>query len=147
MFKKERRVAAAGRTRYERSRKPQRMKPATFTHAAPSARPGKLDEFTQSERGHGTQHFDPWPVVSKGFFAQLRPPRSGFSCQFLLVHDERIEMKLTAFGIWVQTLADEGVRASTSIERDVSKQCKQISRHCLLVSDFRSPNLSSIGKY
>lgn len=53
------------------------MKPATLTHAAPSARPGKLDEFTQSERGQGTQHFDPWPVVSRGFFAQLRPPMSG----------------------------------------------------------------------
>lgn len=52
------------------------MKPATFTHAAPSARAGKLDEFTQSDRGQGTQHLDPLPVKSRGFFAQLRPPMS-----------------------------------------------------------------------
>lgn len=52
------------------------MKPATFTHAAPSARAGKFEEFTQSERGQGTQHLEPLPVKSRGFFAQLRPPMS-----------------------------------------------------------------------
>jgi hypothetical protein len=52
------------------------MKPATFTHAAPSAKAGKLEEFTQSERGQGTQHFEPLPVKSRGFFAQVRPPMS-----------------------------------------------------------------------
>jgi hypothetical protein len=77
ILRNERLVAAAGRTPYERRRNPQRVKPAAFTHAAPSARAGKLDEFTQSERGQGTQHFEPLPVKSKGFFAQLRPPMSG----------------------------------------------------------------------
>lgn len=76
MLRKDLRVAAAGRTKYESNKKPQRMKPATLTQAAPSARAGKLDEFTQSERGHGTQHFEPLPVKSRGFFAQLRPPTS-----------------------------------------------------------------------
>jgi hypothetical protein len=52
------------------------MKPTTFTQAAPSAKLGKLVEFTQSERGQGTQHLDPLPVKSRGFFAQLRPPVS-----------------------------------------------------------------------
>lgn len=76
ILRKERLVAAAGRTRYESKRNPQRMKPATFTHAAPSARAGKFDELTQSERGQGTQHLEPLPVKSRGFFAQLRPPMS-----------------------------------------------------------------------
>jgi hypothetical protein len=52
------------------------MKPTTFTQAAPSARSGKLVEFTQSERGQGTQHLDTLPVKSRGFLAQLRPPVS-----------------------------------------------------------------------
>jgi hypothetical protein len=67
-----------------RRRNPQRMKPTTFTQAAPSARPGKLVEFIQSERGQGTQHLDPLPVKSRGFLAQLRPPVSEEVCQYTL---------------------------------------------------------------
>jgi hypothetical protein len=52
------------------------MKPTTFTQAAPSAKLGKLVEFTQLERGQGTQHLEPLPVKSRGFLAQLRPPVS-----------------------------------------------------------------------
>jgi hypothetical protein len=57
------------------------MKPTTFTQAAPSAKAGKLVEFTQLERGQGTQHLEPLPVKSRGFLAQLRPPVSVFESQ------------------------------------------------------------------
>lgn len=115
------------------------MKPAALTHAAPSVRPGKLDEFTQSESGQGTQHLDPWPVVSRGFFAQLRPPRTVVCSQDMLFLGLKIESKLTAFGIGIEALADEGMRTPASIECDVPKQCKQVGRHGLLLSDFKAP--------
>jgi hypothetical protein len=98
------------------------MKPATLTQAAPSAKPGKLVEFTQSERGQGTQHLDPLPVKSSGFFAQLRPPVSVVeSSQCLLFRLQVDSRKLTALSIRMQTLADEGVRATPCIESNVSK--------------------------
>jgi hypothetical protein len=98
------------------------MKPTTFTHAAPSARLGKLVEFTQSERGQGTQHLDPFPVKSSGFFAQLRPPMSVVDERQYTLESKREEVqKLTALGIRMQTLADERVRATPCIESDVSK--------------------------
>jgi hypothetical protein len=46
IFRNDRLVVLAGSAAYESSRKPQRTKPTTFTHAAPSARAGKEEEFT-----------------------------------------------------------------------------------------------------
>jgi hypothetical protein len=37
--------------------------------------------------------------------------------------------KLTALSIWIQILADEGMRATFCIQSDVSKQCEQVCRH------------------
>jgi len=94
------------------------MKPATFTHAAPSAKAGKFDELTQSERGQGTQHLEPLPVKSRGFFAQLRPPMSA-EVKSVYYVNQGVEDRLTALGIRMQTLTDEGMRATLRVEGDV----------------------------